>query len=106
MTQGYQVTFFTHQNHKHNGKQINDWMMDLVQTLGLNGIVVHMGGESFIRGGRMHSAHFFDVSDQPIEILIAASTEEIALLFEKLKEEDIHLFYVMQTVEFGMLGES
>ena len=49
MTQGYQITFFTHQDRRHKGKLISDWMMQLVQELGLRGASVHAGGESFAR---------------------------------------------------------
>jgi PII-like signaling protein len=104
MTHGYQVTFFTHQDRRHKGKQIADWLIQLVQELGLRGASVHAGGESFARGGRIHSAHFFELSDQPVEILMAVTTEEATRLFDRLKAEGVHLFYVKTPVEFGVLG--
>ena len=73
MTQGYQITFFTLQDRRHKGEQISDWMINLVQELGLRGASVNAGSESFSRGGRIHSAHFFELSDQPVEILIAVT---------------------------------
>jgi len=104
MTQGYQITFFTHQNSRHKGKQISDWMTSLVQELGLRGASIHAGGESFARGGRVHSAHFFELSDQPVEILMAVTTEEATRLFDRLEAEGVHPFYVKTPVEFGVLG--
>jgi PII-like signaling protein len=101
---GYQVTFFTHQDRRFKGKQIGDWLMNLVQELGLRGASLHAGGESFARGGRVHSAHFFELADQPVEVLIAVTTEEAARLFDRLKAEGVHLFYVKTPVEFGVLG--
>jgi PII-like signaling protein len=101
---GYQVTFFTHQDRRFKGKQIGDWLMHLVQELGLRGASLHAGGESFARGGRVHSAHFFELADQPVEVLIAVTTEEAARLFDRLKAEGVHLFYVKTPVEFGVLG--
>jgi hypothetical protein len=65
---------------------------------------LHAGGESFARGGRVHSAHFFELADQPVEVLIAVTTEEAARLFDRLKAEGVHLFYVKTPVEFGVLG--
>ncbi len=101
---GYQITFFTHQDRRHNGMQISDWLHQLVQELGLRGASVHAGGESFARGGRVHSAHFFELADQPIEVLMAVTTEEATRLFDRLKKEDVHLFYVKTAVEFGVIG--
>jgi PII-like signaling protein len=101
---GYQITFFTHQDRRFKGKQIGDWLMHLVQELGLRGASLHAGGEGFARGGRVHSAHFFELADQPVEVLIAVTTEEAARLFDRLKAEGVHLFYVKTPVEFGVLG--
>jgi uncharacterized protein len=101
---GYQITFFTHQDRRFKGKQLADWLMHLVQELGLRGASLHAGGESFARGGRVHSAHFFELADQPVEVLIAVTTEEAARLFDRLKAEGVHLFYVKTPVEFGVLG--
>ncbi len=101
---GYQITFFTQQNRRFKGKQVGDWLMQLVEELGLRGASLHAGGVSFARGGRVHSAHFFELTDQPVEVLIAATTEEATRLFDRLKAEGVHLFYVKTPVEFGVLG--
>ena len=104
MTNGYQITFFFHQDRRHKGKQIGDWLIHLVKELGLRSATLHAGGESFARGGRVHSAHFFELADQPIEVQIAVTTVEAARLFDRLKAEGVHLFYVKTPVEFGVLG--
>jgi uncharacterized protein len=101
---GYQITFFTHQDRRFKGKQISDWLLELVRELGLRGASLHAGGESFHRGGRVHSAHFFELSDQPVEVLIAVTADEATRLFDRLKKEGVHLFYVKTPVEFGVLG--
>ena len=101
---GYQITFFTHQDRRHKGKPMGEWLLGLVNELGLRGASLHSGGESFSRGGRVHSAHFFELSDQPIEVLVAVTSEQWTLLLERLKTENVHLFYVKTAVEFGVLG--
>jgi hypothetical protein len=52
----------------------------------------------------MHSAHFFELSDQPVEVLVAVTSEQSTRLFERLRAEKVHLFYVKTPVEFGVLG--
>jgi uncharacterized protein len=101
---GYQITFFTRQDRRHKGKQMGEWLVGLVKELGLRGASLHAGGESFARGGRVHSAHFFELADQPVEVLIAVTSEESDRLFARLKAEGVHLFYVKTPVEFGILG--
>jgi uncharacterized protein len=101
---GYQITFFTHQDRRHKGKQIGEWLIHVIQELGLRGASLHYGGDSFGRDGRLHSAHFFELSDQPVEVLVAVTAEEAARLFERLKAEGVRLFYVKTPIEFGVLG--
>jgi PII-like signaling protein len=101
---GYQITFFTLQDRLHKGKQMGEWLLELVSELGLRGASLHSGGESFGRDGRVHSAYFFELTDQPVEVLVAATTEEATRLFDRLKAEKVDLFYVKTAVEFGVLG--
>ena len=56
---GYQITFFTHQDRRHKGKQMSEWLLGLVNELGLRGASLHSGGESFSRGGRDTLGAFF-----------------------------------------------
>ena len=101
---GYQVTFFTRQDRRHKGRQMGEWLVGLVKELGLRGASLHAGGESVARGGRVHAAHFFELADQPVEVQFAVTEEEAARLFERLRAENVHLFYVKTAVEFGTLG--
>ena len=104
--QGYQITFFTHQDKRHNGKPLADWLVHLAQELGLSGATLIPGGEGFGQHGRIHSARFFELADQPQEVLVAATVEETERLFVRLRAEGVHLFYVKTPVEFGVLGEA
>jgi PII-like signaling protein len=101
---GYQITFFTHQDRRYKGRQIGEWLMGLIKELNLRGASLHSGGESFSRGGRLHSAHFFELADQPVEVLVAVTADESVVLFDRLKRESVHLFYVKTAVEYGVLG--
>lgn len=101
---GYQITFFTYQDRRHKGKPMGEWLLGLVNELGLRGASLQLGGESFNRGHRIHSAHFFELSDQPIQVLVAVTSEQSIRLFDRLRAEKVHLFYVKTAVEFGVLG--
>lgn len=103
---GYQITFFTQQDRRHRGKQIGDWLVQLAKQMGLRGATMFAATEGFGHHHRIHSAHFFDLADQPLEVVMAVTAEECDLLFARLREEGVHLFYVKSTVEFGTLGES
>jgi PII-like signaling protein len=103
---GYQITFFTQQDARHHGKPVGQWLMLLAKEMDLPGATVIAGSEGYGQHRRIHSAHFFELADQPQEIQIAASEADTERLFERLRAEHVHIFYVRSPVEFGTLGEA
>ena len=102
---GYQVTFFTQQDHKHKGKPLGEWLILLAREMGLPGATLISGGEGYGQHRRVHSAHFFELADQPQEVHMALGEDDTRRLFERLQAEEVHLFYVKTPVEFGTLGK-
>ena len=102
---GYQLSFLTVQGHRHGGKTVGDWLLHLAMEMGFQGATLIPGSEGFGKHRRIHSAHFFELTDQPVEVVMAVTEEECEKLFERLRAEKLHVFYVKAPVEFGMLGE-
>jgi PII-like signaling protein len=103
--QGYQISFFTQQNRRHEGKPLTDWLVSLAKEMGLPGATVFSGGEGYGHQGRIHSARFFELADQPQEVLLVASAEQSENLFKRLVNEDVEIFYVRTPVTFGVTGQ-
>jgi len=103
---GYQVSFLTVQGHRHQGKPVSEWLMGIAMELGVRGATVIAGSEGFGKHRRIHSAHFFELTDQPVEVVMAVTEEEAAQLFERIAKERVHVFYVKAPVEFGALGDA
>jgi len=102
---GFQLTFFTQQNERFQGKPVADWLVRLAKSMGLRGATMIAASEGFGRTGRIHSSHFFELADQPVEVQMAVTDEESERLFERLKSEGVYVFYVKIPVEFGVLGK-
>lgn len=102
---GYLITFFTQQDKTLRGRPLGDWLVHLAKEMGLPGATLSSGVESFGHHRRIHSARFFELADQPVEVAMAVSEEESERLFERLRAEGVHLFYVKTPIEFGTLGE-
>ena len=102
---GYQITFFTQQSRRHHHKQLAEWLMLTARDLGIRGATILAASEGFGTHRRVHSAHFFELADQPQEVVMAVSEEEAQKLFELLEQEKVRVFYVRTPVEFGVLGE-
>lgn len=102
---GYQVTFFTQQDRRHGGLPLGDWLVREARELGVGGATLTVAAAGFGHDRRLHSAHFFELTDQPVEVTMALSAVEAERLFARLGEEKIKVFYVKTPIEYGMTGE-
>src|SRR5439155_27375813 len=102
--QGYQLTFFTQQGHQHCGKPLAHWLVEEARKMGIGGATLVPASEGFGHHRRIHSARFVELADQPLEVIMAVTTEESDQLFAKLRAEKIKLFYTRMPVEFGTTG--
>lgn len=103
--QGFQISFFMEQNTRQEKQLLSEWLLELAQACGISGATVFIGTSGFGKSHRIHSAHFFELMDQPVEVTMIVSNEESENLFSILKEKKIDLFYVKTPVEFGRLGK-
>lgn len=53
----------------------------------------------------LHSAHFFDLADQPEQLLVVVSEPQSRSLLERIAAEGEKIFYVKAAVEYGIAGE-
>ena len=103
--QGFQITFFTQQDRKHGHQPLGEWLLQEARKLGVGGGTLTTASEGFGHDRKLHSAHFFELSDQPIEVTLAMSAEEAKRLFGRLRDEGVKVFYVKTPIEFGVTGE-
>lgn len=102
---GYQIIFFTQQDRRHANRPLAHWLVHLAAELGLRGATLLAGSEGVGHAHRLHSAHFFELADQPLMVLMVVTSEEADRLFQRLRAEAVRVFYVRTPVEFGSLGE-
>jgi PII-like signaling protein len=103
--QGFQLAFFTQQDHQHHNKSLAHWLVEEARAMGIGGATLVAASEGFGRHRRIHSAHFIELADQPVEVVMAVTTEEADRLFAKLRAEKVELFYIKTPVEFGTTGD-
>ncbi len=102
--QGYQITFFTQQDHRHEGRPVADWLIENARALGVHGATALLGAEGFGAHRRIHSARFFELADQPVEVTMIATVDETERLFAHLREQGVHVFYARSRGVFGTTG--
>ena len=101
---GFQVTFFMEENRRHGHKPMHRWLREVAKSLDIKGMTTTVGVEGIGRDGRLHSAHFIELSDQPVEVTMAITEAQCAALFELLEKNQVNIFYVKTAVEFGVAG--
>lgn len=99
--QGYQLTFFTQQDRQHHGKPLAHWLVEKARAMGIGGATLVPASESFGQHRRIHSVHFIELADQPVEVIMAVTEEESDKIFALLKAEKARLFYIKMPIEFG-----
>ncbi|QOZ83123.1 MULTISPECIES: DUF190 domain-containing protein [Chromobacterium] len=103
--QGYQLTFFTQQDHCHDGLPLAEWIVQQARRMDIRGATLFTASEGYGRHRRLHSVHFFDLADQPEEVTLVISADEAERLLAALAAAGVKVFYVKTPVEFGVLGE-
>jgi PII-like signaling protein len=103
---GYQLTFYTEQSRKIHHQPVGEWLLNLVKSLNIGGATLNTAVSGVGHDNKLHSAYFFDLADQPIQVTVVTSEKGCATLFERLNaEEGLHLFYVKIPVEYGFIGK-
>jgi len=103
MKTGFQLTFFTLQSRRHDGRNIADWLEDIAQQAGISGVTVTNASKGLGHDGTWHSATFFELSDQPLEIMMIGDEEACCKLFVRLQAETPNLFYTKTAIEYGIV---
>ena len=59
----------------------------------------------FDHGGSFHSAHFFELADQPLAVTVSVDESVWQKFMAALEQEGVDLSYLMVPVEFGRVGK-
>jgi PII-like signaling protein len=102
--QGFQITLMTEQSRRIGKQTATEWLLHAAKELGITGATVMTGSESVGSDGKRHSARFFELSDQPIEVVFAVTEPQADALFERIAAVPVRLFYIKTPIEFGSVG--
>jgi PII-like signaling protein len=103
--QGFQIVFFTQQDRLHGHLPLAQWLLEEARRLGIRGATVSGGIQGLGHDGAVHAINMFDLSDQPIQIMLVVNELELRRLSERLEQEQVHVFFMKTQAEFGTLGK-
>ncbi len=103
--QGFQITFFTQQDRMHGHTPLAQWLLGAAKTAGIRGATLNGAMQGLGHDGALHAVNMFDLSDQPIQVILIVSPHEADDFFAMLARERVHVFYTKIAADFGILGE-
>lgn len=96
---GYQITFYTTLRRPLQGTHVKEWLIGTARELGIPGATVFAGLEGYGHDRRLHAAHFFEVADEPIMVVMIMSAAHKDQLMARLAQAQADIFHVIQSVE-------
>ena len=101
---GTYLRFYVHENRKHRGLLLYEWLLETAKKVGIHGGSAFRAIAGYGRHGVLHEQHFFELAgDLTIEVEFLVSNEQADMLLDVLRREQVRIFYAKVPAEFGML---
>ena len=102
---GVYLRFFVHENRRHHGILLYEWLLEQAKKLGIHGGTAFRAIAGFGRHGVLHEQHFFELAgDLTVRVDFVIGREEADRLLRLLDAENLSLFYAELPAEFGLAG--
>lgn len=102
---GFEVIFITPQSRRHGGQYVTDAVIEQAGKLGITRVTKRTDLQGTGFSGHTHAAHFFELADQPIELMYVLEGRAAERLIQAVADAGIPVFCVRRAVRFGQLGE-
>ena len=104
-TTGVYLRFFVHENRRHAGVLLYDWLLSEAKKLGLPGGTAFRSVAGFGRHGVTHEARFLELAGQEaVRVDFVVTREAADRMLARVRDEKLQMFYAMFPAEFGTLG--
>lgn len=103
---GYEVTFMAPRSRRHHGQPVLDAVEKIADSHGLQTHTRRIDAEGKGARGHTHSAHFFELADEPEELMFVLDTDNTEKLIRAVENERLHVFCVRSAIEYWQFGKS
>lgn len=102
---GIYLRFYMHENRKHHGVLLYEWLLEGAKRSGIHGGSAFRAIAGFGRHGILHEQHFFELAgDLTVEVEFLVTEAEAQRLLELVQGERVRVFYAKVPAQFGMTG--
>ena len=101
---GYSLRFYMHENQKHHGMLLYEWLLEAARKHGVHGGSAFKAVAGFARHGQINATHFFELAGEQcmlVEFVVEAATAEALLAL--VQQENTPLFWARCPTDFGVI---
>lgn len=103
--EGVFLRFVVHENRRHGGLALHDWLLQQARKLGIPGGCAFRGIAGYGRHGVLTEERFFELAaDLPVEVRFVCSAEQAGQLLDAVEAAELSLFYVLSPARYGVAG--
>jgi PII-like signaling protein len=103
--QGQFCRFYVHENDRHHGQLLWEWLLEQANRLGIRGGSAFKAMAGFGSRHVLHEERFFELAGSlAVEVEFIVTEKEAHELLELLRMEHVNSFYALIPARFGMTG--
>jgi len=103
--QGSFFRFYVHEDHRHHGRLVWEWLLEQANRIGVRGGSAFKAMAGFGRHHIVHEATFFELAGSlAVEVEFIITDDEAERLLDLIKRERIRLFYTQVPARFGVIN--
>lgn len=102
---GCSLRFYMHENQKHHGMLLYEWLIEQAKKQGIHGGSVFKTIAGYGRHGVMHEQHFFELAgDNTVLVELILDDAETVTMLKIVQQDGAPLFWAKFPAEFGIVG--
>lgn len=103
--EGALLRFYVHENHRHGGRPVWEWLLEQANKMGIRGGSAFRAMASFGRHHHLHENHFFELAGTlTVEVEFVVTEDESKRLLDLIRQEGVRLFYAYTPARFGVIN--
>ncbi len=103
--EGSFLRFYLHENQRHHGILLWDWLLEKANKLGIRGGSAFRAMAGFGRHHTLHMDRFFELAGSlTVEVEFIVTEEEARRLLELVETEGVRVFYARIPAAFGVIN--
>jgi len=103
--QGSFCRFYVHENDRHHGRLLWEWLLEQANRLGIRGGSAFKAMAGFGRHHVLHEDQFFELAGTlTVEVEFIVTEAETQQLLALLRRENVRAFYALIPARFGVIN--